>query len=284
VQIVESTTGARVAGAFLSVRRSGETLQFQEKADDEGVIQFNDFKPGVITLTASRTGYEASQQEVTVASDTTVELRIVPRRFLLSGRVIDIDGRQPLAGATLEVLDGDNATRTAMTDNDGTYRLPELWVGGFTLRVRQTGYDSAFRGVRLVEDSVLDIEMRRAQQSLAGTWTGTTTLGTGARFSVAEVTLTHSGSAVSAAPGPVFGGFTGTLRDPSRIGSTTEIAGTLTWNRSRGNSRQPTNCRGTGAFTGTVDWSELRVTAPRVTYDCPDEPPTSVSYSLMRQQ
>jgi hypothetical protein len=74
-----------------------------------------------------------------------------------------------------------------------------------------------------------------------------------------------------------LGGFT------VRIGATTDISGTLRWTITKGHPRTPTTCVGTGGFAGTVNWTNLRTAAPRVVYDCPDEPPVGVTLTLTRQ-
>lgn len=125
----------------------------------------------------------------------------------------------------------------------------------------------------------LDIRMRRANESLAGTWTGTVSYASGGGLSVPEFTMEHSGATIAGNSPPVF--FTGALRDPSAIGSTTEVTGTLTLRNSTG-GRNPMPCDGTGSFTGTVSWTRLVVTAPNVTYSCGGE--NSVTMSLVRQQ
>ena len=282
-RVLETTTGDPVRAANVFTRRPGESLQPRGTTDDNGAFQFADLKPGNLTIVVAKIGYERTECDVSLMTDTSLVFLVVPRRFALSGRVSDFNGGSPLGGATITVLDGDNASRTTVTGADGTFRLPDLWFGGFTIRVRQAGYDSVFRGIRLAEDTALDVELRRAEQSLAGTWTGVVSSGPGAPATIPEVTLSHSGATVAATN--VFGGsFSGTLRDPARIGSTTEITGTLTWTTVRGPARGPITCRGVGSFTGTVNWTQLRITAPRVVYDCADVPSSSVSISLVRQQ
>lgn len=283
-RVIETTTGNPVAAANVFIGRPGESLQFHGATDENGVFQVTNLKPGVMTVVIAKTGYERFERELSGLADASLDFQVVARRHVLSGRVTDITTREPLAGATITVLDGENAFRAALTGSDGAFSLRELWFEGFTVAFRQPGYDSVFRGVRLSGDTVLDVEMRRAQQSLAGTWSGIIRLGSGERFNVPEVTLSHSGVRVDATAAQSFGGFTGTLRDPARIGATTEIIGTVTWNRSTGNPRQPMTCRGTGTFSGNVNWAELRISAPHVVFDCSAFQPTSITYELVRQQ
>jgi hypothetical protein len=138
------------------------------------------------------------------------------------------------ADASATILDGPDATRSAQSQADGSFRLTDVKQGGFTLRVRHDGYDSFFQGIRLTADTVLDIRLRRAQQSRSGTWTGTLAYDNGSTESIPEVTLVQDGAMLTPfrnpgapfVPGHMFS-FSGTLRDLSAIGSTTEISGSF---------------------------------------------------------
>src|SRR6266851_2932621 len=95
------------------------------------------------------------------------------RTFTLSGHVSDVNTGGPLAGATITILDGDNASRFTTSDAIGAFHLTDVIFGGFTVRVRHDAYDSVFRGITFVQDTSIDVQMRPVMQSLSGTWTGT---------------------------------------------------------------------------------------------------------------
>jgi hypothetical protein len=208
--------------------------------------------------------------------------------FTLSGRVIDADTGAALASAAINILDGKDAGRTAVTDAAGSFRLAGLTAGGFTVRVRDQGYDSFFQGVTFVADTSIEVRLKAANQTLAGTWTGTLSFTTanGARqdIPVPQLTIVHAGDAVSSTfltSGPYQGSFAGTLRDPS-IASTTAIAGTMAVTLDL-SGRPPTTCRGTADFTGTVNWTQLSIVAPRMVFEC-GTVFTGVAMSFVRQQ
>lgn len=212
-----------------------------------------------------------------------------PTTFTLSGRVTDADTGVPLAGAAVNILDGKDAARTAVTDAAGSFRLTGLTAGGFTFRVRDDGYDSFFQGVTFVADTSIEIRMKAAKQTLAGTWTGALSFTTanGARQDVAvpQLTMVHVGDAVSSTfltSGPYQGSLGGILRDPSSIGSTTTIAGTMTVILDL-SGRPPSTCRGTADFTGTVNWTQLSIGAPQMLFEC-GTVFTNVTMSFVRQQ
>lgn len=211
-----------------------------------------------------------------------------PTTLTLSGRVTDADTGALLAGAAVTILDGKDAARAAVTDAGGSFRLTGLTAGGFTVRVRDEGYDSFFQGITFVADMSIEVRMKAAKQTLAGTWTGTLSFTTanGARQDVAmpQLTIMHVGDAVSSTfltSGPYQGSFAGTLRDPS-IASTTAIAGTMAVTLDL-SGRPPTTCRGTADFTGTVNWTQLSIVAPRMVFEC-GTVFTGVAMSFVRQQ
>ena len=212
-----------------------------------------------------------------------------PTTFALTGHVFDLIAGGPLNGATITILDGRNASRMTTSDANGAFRLPGLMVGGFTVRVRYDGYDSIFRGLTFVADTSMDVQMRPAMQTLAGTWAGTLSFfpATSAREDVAipELTVTHAGSSVSSTfrtSGPYQGSFSGTLKDQSAIASTTGVTGTLTLSQFVA-GRGPITCTGTSDFTGTVNWVQMMMTAPQVAFDC-GTTFTNVTIAVGRQQ
>ena len=211
-----------------------------------------------------------------------------PTTFTLSGRVTDADTGAPLTGAAVNILDGKDAARAAVTDAGGSFRLTGLTAGGFTVRVRDDGYDSFFQGITFVADMSIEVRMKAAKQTLAGTWTGmvsfTTANGTREDVAVPQLTIVHAGDAVSSTfntSGPYQGSFSGTLRDASSIGSTTALTGTMTLSLLL--TRPVSTCRGTADFTGTVNWTQLSIGAPRIVFEC-GTVFTGATMSFVRQQ
>jgi hypothetical protein len=140
-----------------------------------------------------------------------------------------------------------------------------------------------------VSDTSIEVQMRPAMQTLAGTWTGTLSFSraNSAREDVAipQLTMAHSSINVSSAfltSGPYQGRFTGTLRDPSSVASTTDVTGTMTLTLDL-SGRGPLTCNGTSDFTGTVNWTQMVLTARQVVFECATTF-TNVTISLARQQ
>jgi hypothetical protein len=212
-----------------------------------------------------------------------------PPEFSLTGHVSDVKTGVPLIGATITVVDGTNAGRAATTGTDGTCSLV-LRPGGFTIRARYDGYDSVFQGVTLVANSLVDIQMRPANQTLAGTWAGTmyfvqVSTGISAALAIPQLAMTQAGSNIASTfrtSGPYGGSFSGTLRDPAAIASTTETGGTMTVTYDLA-GRNPMTCRGSSTFTGTTNWTRADMNAPQIALDC-GITLTAVTIALERQQ
>src|SRR5262249_43699433 len=81
--------------------------------------------------------------------------------WTLSGSVISLENVDiAINGATVTVLDGPSANRSAMTDADGRFTLANLQQGGFTVRVSANGYQSVSRGITLTRNTFMDFGLR----------------------------------------------------------------------------------------------------------------------------
>jgi L-asparaginase II len=87
----------------------------------------------------------------------------VTTSFTLSGTVSETS---PITGVVsdvrIDVLDGPNAGRSAMTDNGGRYTMSGLSTGMFQLRASKSGYVRMERSVSLDSNMTLDLSVVRA--------------------------------------------------------------------------------------------------------------------------
>jgi hypothetical protein len=82
-----------------------------------------------------------------------------PLTFILSGTVIDRSNGQALSGATVVIVDGRNATKSATTDASGHYSLSGLTASGFTARATKQYYLQNSRGVTLTTNVTQDFAL-----------------------------------------------------------------------------------------------------------------------------
>jgi carboxypeptidase family protein len=128
----------------------------------------------------------------------------VATSFTLSGTVNETS---PITGVVsdvrIDVLDGPNAGRSAMTDNNGRYSMSGLSSGQFQLRASKSGYVRLERNVSLASNTTLDLSVVRAC-FIAGT-------------------IREGASAV-----PSFGATVKVVNDPGGASATAIVSGTTT--------------------------------------------------------
>ena len=216
-----------------------------------------------------------------------------PTLYALTGRVTDATTSLPIASALVEATNGENVSRSTTTDGTGAFRIAGLSTAGYTVSVRRTGYDTAFRGIGLNgADQSADFQLAPLMTTLSGTWTGlleySPTTGPRQSVTILSAPLTQAGASLSSGiiSPPSVVGFSGTLQNPSAIGSTTGIAGTLTMWTVIGIFRGATSCQATTPFAGTTNWTGMSITASQITFNCGTTviTYTNVVLSLDKQQ
>jgi len=80
--------------------------------------------------------------------------------FTLSGTISDETNARPIAGGTVQVLDGPDAGKSASTDGGGGYSLSGLAGGSMTVRASASGYTAREQSVTVARDATLDLRLR----------------------------------------------------------------------------------------------------------------------------
>ena len=109
-----------------------------------------------------------------------------------SGRVIGTDGNA-IAGATVEVVsNGQGFTRTTTTDSNGSFRVPQVPIGSYTVTITADGYDSfTDNDVRLTADQSAN------QFSLLATGSNNEIVVTAGRIQIADFERNTTGAVIS---------------------------------------------------------------------------------------
>jgi len=116
---------------------------------------------GTFNIRISKEGYVATGQTVTVTADVFLNITLdrdddsgpgPGTTFTLSGTVVRKQGSGgPLAGALVEVVDGDQAGYSATTDGGGNYSIPGL-SGEMSVKASKDGYEDLYKTVDMSED------------------------------------------------------------------------------------------------------------------------------------
>ena len=101
----------------------------------------------------------ATFQTAAGTAHVTVAAKGAPR-FQLSGTITESGSTHLVAGATVTVMDGPDAGRSAATDATGTYMLAAITMGSFSLRATRTDFEPQTVPVSLTKDVKLDIALK----------------------------------------------------------------------------------------------------------------------------
>ena len=115
---------------------------------------------GLVTFVAvGEADIQAVFQGLSAATRVNVVPAPIPRRTL-TGTVIDGGRRVGLDGARVEVTDGANAGRAATTAADGTFSIPDLLEGTFTIRISHPNFDPVVQPVTLTATTRVEVTLR----------------------------------------------------------------------------------------------------------------------------
>jgi len=159
IQIQGPTTvapGARAQFTVIGQISDGTTVDLTSastwRSSDSAVLSIADngegagVKAGEVVLAAEKDAKRASLQVLVLA----------PGTFRVSGTVTD--SGIPVAGATIDLLDGSRAAMTTQTDAQGIYRLYGL-SGPIELRVRAPGYPEQIHVLTVTDDGHSDFAL-----------------------------------------------------------------------------------------------------------------------------
>jgi len=164
---VVDACGTRVSGATVTTNPTGYNTQ----TSGNGTYRISGVMPGTYTVTASRSGYTNVQQAGVVVSDgqgVTVNLTFANTKGQLAGVVTDQCGI-PIGGATVSTNTGGYS---AQTGADGSYLIPLVNAGTYSLTVSKSGFftqTASGRSVTACSTTYTDFQMPPAtnQQVLA---------------------------------------------------------------------------------------------------------------------
>jgi len=142
-----------VTGALVSI----SSLGYSNITDSSGHYRL-DGVPGntfPYALTASAHGYVNKTNDVYLSTGGVAQSDFVLTSLTgsISGTVRDSENLEPLAGATVSVVAG-TVTVTATTNVNGTYMIPNLVAGSYSLNASLEGFDSGTISDVVVESGV----------------------------------------------------------------------------------------------------------------------------------
>jgi hypothetical protein len=182
VREIASQGAIPVAGAIVYAWVQQSRMGFNigsQPTDAGGHYRFVDVPSGILSLLASKSGYDQPCAATVDSADATVDIDLVPQNSpspllmggspTLSGVVFETtsEGRQPVAGASMTLSwYGDVDFATTTSDANGRYLLCRFPAGMPTFSsaviwANKSGYKEASRDIQIQTDTVLDLELKR---------------------------------------------------------------------------------------------------------------------------
>lgn len=174
--VKDSITLNPIAGATVEVRElsgSGPII-FTTITDSDGFFQTTTLSPRVYVLVGSSPDFGSNSVSAEVMSGgvTNVEILLTPNPGSLTGTVRDAQTLQPLTDTLVRVIDNQGTVVAAVqTTVDGTYLIPGLTEGSYSVTAINTGYQSLIQQVNILPNStkLLDFNLLANPATLRGT-------------------------------------------------------------------------------------------------------------------
>lgn len=127
---------------------------------------------GLVTaLSSGIAEIRATYQNVTGSLQLTVNR---PPSYSLSGSVTETAPHtsRALTGVRVEIVDGANQGRFALTDGSGQYQIANVLAGSFNVRAHLDTYDDVIKAVTLNTNMSLALTLNPTPRSISETFTG----------------------------------------------------------------------------------------------------------------
>jgi len=147
--VTDKEKGTPIRGVNVVLKETGQNIT----TDRSGSFRFDNLKPGAYTISFDAEGYLDYTDIVNLAEGQTYTMRValtpVPKRKRanLFGKVSDAESGKGIAGAVVSV---EGVTSTT-TDNDGIYRIENVPVGTYTVKVSAIDYQTYTEVIKLNE-------------------------------------------------------------------------------------------------------------------------------------
>ncbi len=166
---VEDENGDPVENADVELVDDNDQLVDSTTSDSDGFYEFTDVDSGSYTVRASKSGYVDDEEPVTLAGGEDKTGQDLELKFgSIRGVVVDENGDE-VPDATVEVIDENgDVVGTDTTNSQGEYRIDDLLLGTYTVRITADGYETATEEDQVLDSAILTVPDITANSEGAG--------------------------------------------------------------------------------------------------------------------
>ncbi|QHE62502.1 hypothetical protein FHE72_16855 [Rossellomorea vietnamensis] len=149
--VTNAQTGTPIIGANVQVRvvdSSGAVIA-TALTDNNGQYAVNGLAPGVYTVVVSALNFQTNAATVQVSSNQTVDgsIALEPDPGRITGTVVDSQGGNPIAGASVNIVNSSGSLiTTVLTDSNGLFMVEGLAPDNYTVNVFAANFQNATVG------------------------------------------------------------------------------------------------------------------------------------------
>lgn len=170
--ITDGMTGLGLPGILVEVLQGTTVIAFQQ-TDSNGMYTIDNLPPETYTLRISSVNYQTNLVAFSVQANeiTQVDDALNANPSSILGIVMDGDTLNPIANATVNILNQGILVATTTTDINGFYIVANLGSGLYQLNVEAAGYEVQLQATILSADSSVELDFFLS--SSVGAVTGT---------------------------------------------------------------------------------------------------------------
>lgn len=174
---VTSTAGATIIGAKVEILDNRNNVLATVMTDTLGVFQVNSLAPDLNDrLRVSDPGFDTQVIgfQVDAGQTTIVNLVLSPEAGSIAGMITNAESGQALPGTSIRVVNAEGITlQTGVSGPDGSYSIPSLMPGGYTINFLEEGYAAETVGAVVASgiSTVINVTLKLLAGALSGTVT-----------------------------------------------------------------------------------------------------------------
>ncbi len=172
--VTNVVTGNAISGALVELDK-GNQVRYSTTTAGDGTYSISGVSNGNYIVITSASGFQTQSVGASIKNNqtTTVNTALVPNGGTVAGTIIDATSSLPIAGATVQIFQGQTFIKEVNTNGSGFYSAPDLAPGNYTVHATASGYSGQEKGavVDIGATTTVDFSLTINPGTISGTVT-----------------------------------------------------------------------------------------------------------------